>query len=35
MLSMMILYDYFDESERFLNENYRTLSKVNEIAKGT
>ena len=32
---MIILYDYFDESERFLNENYRalSLSKINKIAK--
>lgn len=32
---MIILYDYFDEDEKFLNENYRTLSlnKIKRIAK--
>lgn len=32
---MVILYDYFAEDEKFLNENYRTLSlnKIKQIAK--
>ena len=32
---MLVLYDYFDDSEKFLSENYRalSLSKVEELAK--
>ena len=32
---MLILYDYFDEKEHFLNDNYRclSLSKVKELSK--
>ncbi len=32
---MLILYDYFDNSEKFLNDDYRTLSltKIEELAK--